>query len=391
MKKISLVLLAVFCVVLSPLAAASIAVPDIELPVVVDVRSGGMGGQHLADEASPFVLLHNPSLLPLSGKQVLLPSFAMDLGGPAGIIPIFQKYLDGTLMSEENQDMITSILTPLLEDTNGIYIDADIMLPVLGGRVNNGWGWGLYNDVFVRGTIPSLSIANVKAGGDLMLAFGFGFPLIETDNHFLSIGFNTKVLGRMEVVYDGDVSSLTKTDFSQLPAYLYGIAGADVGLTYNLLDILTVSLAWKDFYYGVGKNMGPLTSMSFSANKGVSHNWSCGDLDAGIAVHVPTGFLKFIFSKVTVFADYKNIISGLPFASNAFAEHPLLNLSVGTEVVLFNFWGLRVGMQGPYFSAGTSFDLGPFHLGGSVYGLEKGLDPGESPQLHGALEIAFYY
>ena len=154
-------------------------------------------------------------------------------------------------MSEENQDMITSILTPLLEDTNGIYIDADIMLPVLGGRVNNGWGWGLYNDVFVRGTIPSLSIANVKAGGDLMLAFGFGFPLIETDNHFLSIGFNTKVLGRMEVVYDGDVSSLTKTDFSQLPTYLYGIAGADVGLTYNLLDILTVSLAWKDFYYGV--------------------------------------------------------------------------------------------------------------------------------------------
>ena len=191
MKKISLVLLAVFSGVLSPLAAASIAVPDIELPVVADVRSGGMGGQHLADEASPFVLLHNPSLLPLSGKQVLLPSFAMDLGGPAGIIPIFQKYLDGTLMSEENQDMLTSVLTPLLEDTNGIYIDADIMLPVLGGRVNNGWGWGLYNDVFVRGTIPSLSIAKVKTGGDLMLAFGFGFPLIETDKNFLYLVFKS--------------------------------------------------------------------------------------------------------------------------------------------------------------------------------------------------------
>lgn len=391
MKKISIVLLVFFCIFLSPLVAASIAVSDIDLPVVVDVRSGGMGGQHLADEATPFALLNNPSILRLSGKQVLLPSFAIDLGGPAGILPIFEKYLNGTLMSDGSQDMITSMLTPLLEDSNGIYLDADILLPILGGKVNNGWGWGLYNNVFVRGKVPSLSIAKVKTGADLMLAFGFSFPIIEVDNHQLYWGFNTKVLGRMEVVYDGDVSSLTTVDFAQLPAYLYGITGADVGLTYNLYDILTVSLAWKDFYYGLGKNMGPFTTMSFSSNPGVSHNWSYGDLDAGIAVHVPTGFLRFIFSKVTVFADYKNIISGFPFASNAFAEHPLLNLSFGTEVVLFKTWGLRVGMQGPYFAAGTSLDLGPFHLGGSVYGLEKGLDAGEAPQIHGALEIAFYY
>ena len=74
-----------------------------------------------------------------------------------------------------------------------------------------------------------------------------------------------------------------------------------------------------------------------------------------------------------------------------FLPHPLLNLSVGMEAIIFKTIALRFGMTGPYLSAGLGLDIGAFHMSLALYGKEKGIDPGSSPQAHGAFSLAFYY
>lgn len=359
---------------------------DFFAPTVVDVRSSGMGGSYLCDFNQPFVMLNNPSGMMFSGKQVFLPTLAFDFGLPPKAPGVVFDLVKGG----EDTDIVDT-LVELLKGTNGIYIDGDIMLPLTFSRVAKNWGIGVYNNVFVRADLPSVSSMTTVAGADLFLVGGFSCPIIDEGIHKVSLGITTELLGRFGIYHQGPVTGLTSIDFSTLPASMTLGLGFDIGATYNVWDILSVSAVWKDLYLGMDKNLGAISSMSFPDNGDWNKFLQAGDLTLGLGVQVPTGVLKKVLTSFAVYVDYANITKLFNQEQAVFLPHPLLDLSVGMEAVLFKAIALRFGMTGPYLAGGLGIDLGPFHMSLALYGKEKGLDPGSSPQIHGAFSLAFYY
>ena len=155
--------------------------------------------------------------------------------------------------------------------------------------------------------------------------------------------------------------------------------------------MLSFSAVWKDLYFGMSHGLGTITSMSFSSEEEWRKFMQIGDLCLGMGVQIPTGILKKVLTTLAVYVDYDNFTSLFNRKKAIFLPHPLLNLSAGLEAVLFKTIALRFGMSGPYLAAGAGINLGPFHLSMSIYGKEKGIDPGASPQVHGAFALSFYY
>ena len=164
-----------------------------------------------------------------------------------------------------------------------------------------------------------------------------------------------------------------------------------MGATYILWDMLSFSAVWKDLYFGMSHGLGTITSMSFSSEEEWRKFMQIGDLCLGMGVQIPTGILKKVLTTLAVYVDYDNFTSLFNRKKAIFLPHPLLNLSAGLEAVLFKTIALRFGMSGPYLAAGAGINLGPFHLSMSIYGKEKGIDPGASSQVHGAFALSFYY
>jgi hypothetical protein len=279
----------------------------------------------------------------------------------------------------------------LLKESNGISVDGDIMLPLTFSRVAKNWGIGVYNNVFVRADLPSVSSMSAIAGADLFLVGGFSCPIINEGIHKVSLGLTTEALGRFGLSHEGSVTGLTSIDFSQLPASLTLGLGFNLGVTYMVWDMLSVSAVWEDLYLGMDKGLGPLTAMTFSEEKEWHKFIQYGDVTLGLGVQVPTGVLKKVLSSFAVYVDFAHFTKLFNKNQAAFLPHPLLNLSVGMEAIIFKTIALRFGMTGPYLSAGFGLDIGPFHMSLALYGKEKGLDPGSSPQAHGAFSLAFYY
>ena len=382
MKMKRLACLMLFSVIVS----YSVSAVDFFAPTVVDVRSSGMGKSYLCDFDQPFVMLNNPSGMMFSGKQVFLPTLAFDLGLP----PKAPRMLFDMVKSNGNTNIVNT-LVELLKGSNGIYMDGDIMLPLTFSVVANNWGIGLYNNVFVRADLPSVSSMTATAGGDLFLVGGFSCPIIDEGIQKVSLGINAELLGRFGIYHQGSVTGLTSIDFSTLPAFMTLGMGFDIGATYNVWDILSISAVWKDLYLGMDKNLGSISSMSFSDNGEWKKFLQSGDLTLGLGVQVPTGVLEKVLTSFAVYVDYANITKLFNREKAIFLPHPLLDLSVGMEAILFKTIALRFGMTGPYLAGGLGIDLGPFHMSMSLYGKEKGLDPGSSPQVHGAFSLAFYY
>lgn len=356
------------------------------VPTVVDVRSSGMGGVHLCDFNNPFVMLNNPSGMVFSGKQVLFPSLSMDFGLPPKAPAKFFGMIKGG-----GKDNLINTLVDLLKGSNGIFIDADVTLPLTFSRVANNWGIGFYNNVFIRGDLPSVSSMKAVAGGDLMIAGGYSYPVLKAELHKLSLGISTKLLGRFSVVHKGAVTGLTSLDFKSIPSSMTLAMGFDVGLTYKFWDYISVSAVWKDLYLGMDKNLGSISSISFSNGSKWDKFLHRGDLNFGVGFHIPTGILKKVLSSFEVYIDYVNFTQLFDKQKAVFLPHPLLNLSMGMEAVLFKSIALRFGMVGAYLAGGLGIDIGVFHMSMSIYGKEKGIDPGQSPQVGGALALAFYY
>ena len=367
----------------SVLVSYSVSAVDFFAPTVVDVRSSGMGKSYLCDFDQPFVMLNNPSGMMFSGKQVFLPTLAFDLGLP----PKAPRMLFDMVKSNGNTNIVNT-LVELLKGSNGIYMDGDIMLPLTFSVVANNWGIGLYNNVFVRADLPSVSSMTATAGGDLFLVGGFSCPIIDEGIHKVSLGITAELLGRFGIYHQGSVTGLTSIDFSTLPAFMTLGMGFDIGATYNVWDILSISAVWKDLYLGMDKNLGSISSMSFSDNGEWKKFLQSGDLTLGLGVQVPTSVLEKVLTSFAVYVDYANITKLFNREKAIFLPHPLLDLSVGMEAILFKTIALRFGMTGPYLAGGLGIDLGPFHMSMSLYGKEKGLDPGSSPQVHGAFSLA---
>ena len=130
------------------------------LPTTVDVRSLSLGGFHYCDFKTPYMVLFNPSGLNYIGKKTLLPSLALDFGGPLSSVPSIVSSL------KDSENMLGSLLSQLLSTistSNGMYVDLDLALPFTYARTNKNKGFGIFNRVYAHTSVPSMAKTNLTA------------------------------------------------------------------------------------------------------------------------------------------------------------------------------------------------------------------------------------
>ncbi len=360
---------------------------SLDIPTTVDVRSLSLGGFHYCDFRTPYMVMFNPSGLNAVGKKTLLPSMALDFGGPLSSLP---SVFSSMKKSEDLVEVLLSQILSTVSESNGMYVDIDAALPLSFARTKQNKGFGIFNRVYAHTSVPSLAKTKLNAGAEFLMAYGSAIPIFNLSGIKISVGSNTKILGRLETNYIGTPNELQNIDLASLPMQgTFGL-GLDTGVTLSMFNILNVAVVWHDAYAGLQGNTGTLSNISFSsAGKSLGLFWDKGTLGLGVGINIPTGFTKGIVSSWNIYAD----IHQFPklFEDTTLEESWALSFSAGTEIVIFNTISLRVGMNGPYLAAGAGIDLTPFHMEVALYGQELGLNPGSAAQLHGAFALSIYF
>ncbi|MFI3258362.1 MAG: hypothetical protein R3Y36_08710, partial [Spirochaetales bacterium] len=339
--------IAILCVLLPIYAlCADDYIPSV--PTVTSTRVTGMGGYHVTDTADYYTLFANPAGIPaVDGGGVL---FNFDIKGGISDPTLLTEAIDiaGDMISAGGFDesMISSdTLTGLIGD-NGFNTGIELTGPLAFGTLYKNFGWGFFNKIYASAIIPTISNMNVLAGTDFLLKFAYGAPIINTDNHYLSIGLSVEGFASLQSVYNGSpmtfISSMMSDSASSIedsvPVYASAGMGFDAGILYKLYDIFSVGLVWNDFYTPVWIQDYTLSNIMNEEFSTSVSRFEVGEssLDVGIGIDIPFGFLDNILDLV-IMADYTDLLS----IGDSLGRNPILNFSAGTELTLFKFLQLR--------------------------------------------------
>ncbi|MGN0739272.1 MAG: hypothetical protein ACI4LX_03785 [Treponema sp.] len=343
------------------------------------VRQQGFGGFYSTDLDNFYGIYANPAILGLHKKHSLFPSIDVRA---AGLLKDSMNIINAV----SNKDM--EKLGKIIKDNNGIQLGLDVAPLLSFGHISDwGFGWAFNTQMFVNASVPSVTLSDVNAGVESVLRAGYGFSLINTENHCLSIGATAKGFVQVASSYNGSILDFLDkvlSDFNQLPAYFTAGFGFDVGAVYTLANALSVSVVWEDAFTEAFISSGTFGNFSTAMDKTKILD---SKLAVGAAFSFPVGWSNGFISSLKVMADYRNIFTMF----KTFGRNPILELSCGAELVLGKIFSFRFGMSEMYPAVGVGIGLGAFKLDFAMYGKELGLEPGSSPCLNSSLFIGFTY
>ncbi len=358
----------------SPVALASFDYPS--------ARFDGMGGLHAALVDDFSSILSNPAGLSSAKDELSIAQLTFNVTGPIfDILAAAQGYLsDGSL------------------DLDGVVGDSGLRTGLnLGGPIAFGWigrgiGFGFFDrsgvDVDVNGTDIEATVMQ-----ELLLTGGYGIRFHLTEKHSFDVGFLAKGFLRgsselsssiltIDELFSAD--ALTDNPFSVAA----GI-GVDVGLRYDWDNLFSLGVVCRDAYT-------PAMVTEYSSLGGfidgtgtttTEYGLVDRSLDAGILVKPRFDFLDRYFSNFLVALDYNDILDLL----SAIPRNPVLNVSLGTELVLLDVLSLRAGIADALPNAGIGLDLSFAQIDFAMRGVELGLEPGVRSVFVMDLGIAFRY
>jgi hypothetical protein len=183
----------------------------------------------------------------------------------------------------------------------------------------------------------------------------------------------------------GDLTSLEATSG-------FGI-GFDLGATLEW-NALTAALVFRDlFHTRYMMYEAPVSEFgNFSAEATAGTNYSTPmSMTIGFGYEPEIPGLNWLV-KPSLVASYKtDLLLGIdPLSYYDYTQGTFFkSLHFGMETKWLNFFYLRAGMNGGYFSAGTGFDfvIGEFNL--ALFSEETGRTAGQNSQLGTAFELAF--
>lgn len=351
-------------------------------PEIVSPGIEGYGGAYCADEAGFDTLSTNPAALSFVSAEWSVARLAAKVSGP-----LFD--LSSALQSD---DMTAGILD-LVAKNKGIYMGANVTGPIAFGKVDQNFGFGIFNRTLTTVNLPTLSSATLFAGEEFLLTGGYGLPLFSKGEHTISAGLQLKGFFQSFVYQDGTalavLDSLTGLDFGGIPSVLSTGFGLDAGVMYRLGDSFSAGITCKDLYT-------PVFTTKY-ANYGAFFGGSSGEasitqrldplLSCGVAFDIPLPDSWMTISNWRVLLDYRDFLDLLePVRRNA-----ALNFALGTELDVLDVVSLRAGIRETYLSAGVGVDLSLFKIDFAMYGTELGLDPGKRPLLNIAFSLSFEY
>lgn len=350
-------------------------------PVIVSARTAGFGGSYSALEAGFDTLTTNPAALAYVDEEWSLASLSCKISGP-----LFD------LSSVMAADDIATEILELVGDNNGVYIGADAMGPLSFGKVEKNFGFGIFNRTFTVADIPSITMASMLLGEEVLLVGGYGLNVLEKGPHSIAIGLQLKGFFQYFFVESGTAITLLNDalDFKlkNIPVVLSSGFGVDVGTMYRFGKHFSAAITCKDLYTPVFSTQYA-NQEDFMDGKDIDTDYDRLDpeLNAGLVYSIPMPSTWSTITAWNIMFDYRDALG----VFDTLYRNPILNLAFGTELVLLDVVSLRAGISDAYLSTGLGLNLTYFQIDFAMYGKELGLEPGSRPVLNIALSLAFKY
>ena len=358
----------------------------------VDTRSEAFGGPHYTDVSSFYTLFSNPAALAFAENKTLWPPIiAFGTGGPLDKMnKLAWKFITKKIDMNDQQALIDNVVD-LIGDT-GFSISERIGGPLTFGAIRNNFGWGFVNTTSLNLNIFSVSRTDIRAGSGLAFVAGYAFPWDFGKGGTLSIGLSGRVGAQFETEYTQALTELMNGAFDKIPFYLSFGGGFDIAAQYKI-GAFSIATVWQDVYSPVWtKTYVGLGALQSGKGSRFRHGKPDSKFGFGARFDIPVkDWAGDIVPEWAVYVDYNNIWPLM--TKQKIYRNPILELSFGTEVLLFNkVLALRAGVNDMYPAAGVGLHLGKkFKTDFSVFGKELGLEPGSNPQLNAGFSMSIKY
>jgi hypothetical protein len=344
----------------SPLFGES--VPPFVMP---SARFSGMGGNHIALADDFYALFTNPAAFVGVEETYSLAEISLSAYGP-----VFEilDLIAGSEDSLENLDLSGII------GARGFAAGFDLGGPLALGWVGRGLGLGIFSRMRADAIVNGLTLRPTVFGEILMLG-GYSFRVVDLQNHVFDAGFLGKGFFRGSMILDTPI--FNAEDFLDDPLgkpyhSCLGL-GLDLGIKYTFAQSFSAALVCFDAY-------SPALISSFSSYEAFQdrevpvHSYETVKprLDFGLSFRIQNPFLERYISGFFIMADYRNFLDFL----SLIPRNPILNVSLGAELVLLNVLSLRAGIADALPAAGFGLNLSFMELDCSIHGRELGLEPG---------------
>lgn len=356
-----------------------------------DIRSMGMGGDHVADNADIYTLRRNPAGLGSTGNHLLLPlGITANIGGP---LQDGWEFIDSHYINpkpDQNNDDIATEIIKIVEKNNGLDLSLNLEVPLFA-FTNNGFGMGIFTNVTPSVAIPSVSYAEVNAELKASAIVGYG-KKIKLPIGSLSLGFSAEgsaVVPKFRLTNTlvgllGDVENLM-TNLPSSNIYSYTING---GAQFDLWNFVTVGATWNNIISGSyqfnNANIGD--AFAFDTSGTPIEGKFDQTVALGARVNLPTFFTLGIINSWNVYLDHENVLDLLP--QKTLKRNPVLGFGFGTEAQILKFLSVRAGIKESYLSLGLGIKLGMINIEAAAYGKELGIEPGSRPQMNAAISVS---
>jgi hypothetical protein len=354
-------------------------------PVRPEIESGrfaGFGGAYSALEAGFDTLSTNPAALSYVNQEWSVSRLAVNASGPLFDLP--------SVLQSDNK---TSGLLNLVAENNGLNLGATMTGPLSFGKVDRNFGFGIFNRSIAEVDVPSLTKATMLTGEELLMVGGYGMTVFEKGPHSIAVGLQVKGFFQT-FLYESDtalsvIKTFTNFSVSNIPTVFSTGFGLDVGAMYKLGERFNAAITCKDLFTPVfSTRYSNLNAyLSNTSDSSTIYSKLDPDLTFGVAYFVPVPETWTTISSLKFMFDYRDSLS----IFDAVYRNPILNVAVGTELVLLDTVSLRAGINETYLCAGIGLDVTLFQIDFAMYGSELGLDPGKRPLLNMALALSFVY
>ncbi|MDR0600871.1 MAG: hypothetical protein LBG42_00685 [Treponema sp.] len=334
--------------------------------VMPQARFSGMGGIHAALGDDFYSLFTNPASFVGVKDQFSVSELTVSMYGP-----VFE-ILDLAVNKGSLKDLKLSA---------GI----DVGGPLALGWVGRGLGLGIFNRL--TGNAAVNSGISLDVSGEIFIVGGYSFRVLEREKHVFDAGFLGKGFFRNAL----DLNPSLKFDgsmFDNAASFktILGL-GLDLGVKYAYGGVFTAALSCFDAFspalvtsyasYDDFRNRNPVDPGYYGS--------IAPRLGLGFSYRISTPFLDRYISNFLIMADYRDFLN----LFDVIPRNPILNISLGVELVVLQKFSIRAGIADALPAAGFGIDLSFMRLDCSIYGRELALDPGVDSVY--AIDVGFIF
>jgi hypothetical protein len=165
--------------------------------------------------------------------------------------------------------------------------------------------------------------------------------------------------------------------------------GVDLGIHYQIADILSIGIVGRDLYT-------PIRTSAYTSTQDFLDSGTPATSDATAPINLGAGVqwspglgTQQAFTDLNLLLTYDDILDFLTHPATA--TNPVLHVGVGVEVVMLEILALRGGFNEGLFAAGLGVDLSVFQLSLSMFGTEESSQPGVAPAYNVLLGLGFSF